>query len=174
MEKKQQGQATSWSERIATYEAGGLTMAAWSAKEGFTIHQLKYWLKRYRTTQPKPRLDTNALIRALDKGEVQAIDNAIAGRTPVVSITAAKVYLSKGDVNVLRQFLSQRGGRIGSAATEQEIQQLISQAKVLGRILKSSDASVAGSAIKEGATLITNDARFAKFLQQAGFKVEGH
>jgi predicted nucleic acid-binding protein len=37
-----------------------------------------------------------------------------------------------------------------------------------------SDAAAAGSAIKEGATLITNDSRLARFLQQAGFKVEGH
>ncbi|WP_141224997.1 type II toxin-antitoxin system VapC family toxin [Paenibacillus sp. yr247] len=75
---------------------------------------------------------------------------------------------------MLRQFLSERGGSIGSAMTEQEIQQLISQAEVLGRVLKSSDAAVAGSAIKEGAPLITNDARLAKFLNQAGFNVEGH
>ncbi|EGO63757.1 type II toxin-antitoxin system VapC family toxin, partial [Acetonema longum] len=119
-------------------------------------------------------LDTNALVRALDRGEVAAIDAALAGRTPVVSITAAKEYLAKGDVEVLRQFLSERGGRIGSATTQAEIDNLIQQANALGRVLKASDASVAGSAIKEGATLITNDARLARFLRAVGFKVEGH
>jgi len=119
-------------------------------------------------------LDTNALVRALDVGEVQAIDDALAGRIPVISITAAKEYLKMGDINVLRDFLSERTGRIGSAASGQEIQELISQAAVLGRVLKVADAAVAGSAIKEGASLITNDKRLANFLTQAGFQVEGH
>jgi predicted nucleic acid-binding protein len=60
------------------------------------------------------------------------------------------------------------------AATDEQVQNLTSQVQVLGRVLKASDASVAGSAINEGAPLITNDARLAKFLKEAGYQVEGH
>jgi predicted nucleic acid-binding protein len=131
-------------------------------------------LVEFKMGEGVAHLDTNALIRALDKGETTAIDSALAGRTPVISITAAKEYLAKGDVNALRKFLSERGGNIGTAATEQEIQSLITQAQLMGRVLKSSDAAVAGSAIKEGASLITNDSRLAKFMQEAGYSVGGH
>ncbi len=65
-------------------------------------------------------------------------------------------------------------GRFGTGATEQQVQELISQAQVLGRVLKASDASVAGFAISEGAPLITDDARLSRFLQEAGYPVEGH
>ena len=113
-------------------------------------------------------LDANALINALEKGERAALDAAIAGRTPTISITAAKEFLKKGDVNVLREFLAKRGGRVGKAATNQEIAALQAQAKVLGRVLGAKDAAVAGSAIKESAEITTRDERLLKFLHAAG------
>jgi len=117
-------------------------------------------------------LDANALILGLEKGELKAIDSALAGRIPVVSITAAKEFLRKGDKSVLRDFLRSRGGRIGSATTEEAIHALTLQARALGRVVKTKDAAVAGSAIKDGIPLLTRDKRLFNFLSEAGFKVE--
>lgn len=97
----------------------------------------------------------------------------LPGRTPTISITAAKEFLRKGDVNVLREFLKARGGRVGKAATEQQIADLQVQAGILGRVLRSKDAAVTGSAINESATIITRDIRLRKFLEAAGIAVEG-
>lgn len=118
-------------------------------------------------------LDANALIRGLDAGELAAVDAALAGRAPVISITAAKEYLRRGDINVLRAFLQSRGGGIGAAATDAEIRSLQAQAQVLGRVLKGTDAAVAGSAMREGIPVMTRDERLFKFLRAVGYPVEG-
>ena len=117
-------------------------------------------------------LDANALIRGLDFGEIRAVDDAINGRTPVVSITAAKEFLEKGDVGALRQFLKERSGRLGKAATAEQIDALKQQAEVLGRVLNSKDAAVTGSAVNEGATIITRDEQLIRFLNEAGIPAE--
>jgi RHS repeat-associated protein len=117
-------------------------------------------------------LDANALIRGLEGGELAAVDEALAGRTPTISITAAKEYLKKGDVTVLRDFLVQRGGRLGQAATAEQIEELQAQARLLGRVLRPKDAAVVGSAVREGAPLITRDVRVLRFLLKAGIPVE--
>jgi predicted nucleic acid-binding protein len=112
-------------------------------------------------------LDTNVLI-ALEGGEVQAVDDALAGRIPVISITAAKEFLQKGNVEVLRQFLTERGGGIGPAALQSEIEELQVQAALLGRVLKAADAAVAASAIKQGIPLLTRDSKLVNFLLEVG------
>ena len=58
----------------------------------------------------KIALDANALIHALEGGELKTIDDAINGRTPIISITAAKEFLKYGDISILRKFLTDRGG----------------------------------------------------------------
>ncbi len=73
---------------------------------------------------------------------------------------------------MLRQFLADRAGKIGVAATAEEIQNLQSQATLLGRVLRDKDAAVVGSAVKEGIPIITRDARLLRFLQAAGIPVE--
>jgi hypothetical protein len=117
-------------------------------------------------------LDANALIRGLEKGELAALDAAISGRIPTISITAAKEFLVKGDVSVLREFLASRGGYVGEAATAQQISQLQAQAQVLGRVLRPKDAAVVGSALNEGATIITRDEKLLRFLNAAGIPVQ--
>jgi predicted nucleic acid-binding protein len=103
---------------------------------------------------------------------LEAVDAALAGRVPVISITAAKEFLLKGDVEVLREFLAERGGRIGSAALATEIAELQTQAKLLVRVLAAADASVAANAIKEGIPLLTRDTRLINFLIEVGQSVE--
>ncbi|SRR6266566_1211527 len=117
-------------------------------------------------------LDTNVLIAALEGGELEAVDAALAGRVPVISITAAKEFLLKGDVEVLREFLIARGGSIGTAATAAEIAELQTQATLLGRVLAAADASVATSAIKDAIPLLTRDTRLINFLIAVGQSVE--
>jgi len=124
------------------------------------------------TTAGAIALDTNVLIAALEGGELEAVDAALAGRVPVISVTAAKEFLLKGDVEVLRQFLIERGGRIGTAALATEIAELQTQATLLGRVLAAADASVAGNAIKEGIPLLTRDVRLISFLTAVGEAVE--
>jgi RHS repeat-associated protein len=116
----------------------------------------------------KVALDANALIRGLEKGELAALDAAIAGRIPTISITAAKEFLKKGDAAILRKFLAERGGHIGKAATEAEIQALRNQATLIGRVLRAKDAAVVGSALKESAVIITRDEKLIRFLNAVG------
>jgi RHS repeat-associated protein len=120
----------------------------------------------------KVSLDANILIGALEKGELKALEASLKGRTPIVSITAAKEFLKKGDINALKEFLKSHGGYIGKAATEQEILSLQNQAASLGRVLKYKDASVVGSALKEDAVIMTRDDRLLKFLQSIGVNTE--
>lgn len=117
----------------------------------------------------KVALDANILMGALEQGKLAAVDAAIAGRIPTVSITAVKEFLKKGDINLLREFLAARGGYVGQAATAQQVAQLRSMAQSLGRSLRPKDAAVAGSAINEGAVVITRDERFWKFLRAVGY-----
>ncbi|UFP94207.1 hypothetical protein [Gloeobacter morelensis] len=117
-------------------------------------------------------LDANTLIRGLEAGELAAVDRALAGRAPIISITAAKEFLRKGDANILREFLRARSGGIGRAATAQQIADLRNQATILGRVIKYKDASVAGSALREGIPLITRDDSLFKFLKAVGVPVE--
>ena len=120
-------------------------------------------------------LDTNALIRALEKGEVSAVDKALSGRVPVISEMTLNEYLVKGDAKALYNFLSDRGGYVTKTkVTAQEVQQLINLAKSLGRSLKPKDAEVVLNVMKENAPIITRDARLIKFLNEIGAKVEDY
>lgn len=109
-------------------------------------------------------LDTNAIV-ALIEGPTEAKAAAFValnGRTPVVSITAAKEFLKRGSSAELRRFLVTHGGRIGAAGDEQAVAALIA----LG--LRSKDAQVAGSAIKEGTKLLTRDVRLIRKIPHVG------
>lgn len=44
-----------WMARIGDYEASGLTMAAWCQAHSFSKEQLKYWIRKTKTTSPSPR-----------------------------------------------------------------------------------------------------------------------
>jgi predicted nucleic acid-binding protein len=118
-------------------------------------------------------LDNNALIAGIENGNAAGVDAAIAGRTPIISRQVVREFLGKGDVDALRQFLSQRGGRVGLSGTEAEVQALQVQAASMGRRLGIGDARVAGSAAREGTPVITNDKGFRNFLNQAGIGGEG-
>lgn len=120
-------------------------------------------------------LDTNAIIGALQEGKIAAVDAAIAGRTPLVPISAAKEFLranGSGGASSLRGFLAARGGRLAAAGSESAAAGLRARAVGMGRALHLGDSRIGAGAVREGASMITNDKRFANFLRAIGFSVE--
>lgn len=116
-------------------------------------------------------LDTNAVIAAVERGRGAEI---LAGRIPIVSITAVKEFLrGGGSVEALRAFLVGNGGRVAAAGSETAVSALQVQAQGLGRVLTTADGRVSASAMTEGVPLITNDGRLTRFLRAIGFPVEG-
>jgi hypothetical protein len=112
------------------------------------------------------------LIRTIEGGEVAAVDAALAGRIPIVSITAAKQFLAKGNGAALRAFLAERGGRIGVAASRAKIRALQTHVTSLGRALSAADAAIVGSAVRAGVPLITRDQQVLNFLKAAALRGE--
>jgi predicted nucleic acid-binding protein len=102
-------------------------------------------------------LDTNALVAAIEQGN-PAVDAAIAGRQPVVPITAAKEFLVKGNSAALRAFLAARGGIIASAPQASTVRSMLAAG------LKANDARVGAAAADLGAQLITRDKAIMKAL----------
>jgi hypothetical protein len=90
-----------------------------------------------------------------------------------VSPTAEREYLVKGDLNLLMVFLGSHGGHIGLDGTPGGANVLQSAASRRGRSLRRNDAFIAHAAMREGVPLITNDRRFANFLRDIEYPVEG-
>jgi RHS repeat-associated protein/uncharacterized repeat protein (TIGR01451 family) len=117
-------------------------------------------------------LDTNALIQGLEKGELDAVDKALAGRSPVLSPTVVQEFLIKGDQQALEEFLAERSGSIGLAGTPEGAAALQAQAQGLGRALGEADSFIIHSAMREGVSLITRDMQVLNFLVEIGYPVE--
>jgi predicted nucleic acid-binding protein len=111
-------------------------------------------------------LDTNAVIAAVEKGEIASV---LKGRSPVVPITVVREFLQGGgSVDSLRTFLRMNGGRIGLAGKEEVAAQLRAQAGLAGRSLGLGDSRVAASALREGLSVVTRDKQFRNFLSWVG------
>jgi len=39
-----------WAQRVADYQASGLSQPQWAAAHGVGVRQLKYWIHKFRTT----------------------------------------------------------------------------------------------------------------------------
>jgi hypothetical protein len=123
-------------------------------------------------------VDANPLIRGLDYGEMDKLDTALAGRAPVVSPQAASEYLTRGNAERFSEFLTSRGGRIGSDVTDAQAAALRSQANSITdqfgntRSLGVGDSYVVGSAMNDGVPLITQDRQIIGFLRAVGYPVE--
>jgi predicted nucleic acid-binding protein len=107
-------------------------------------------------------------VAAIGKGEIAAVDAALAGRTPVVSRQAVREFLTRGDKRALREYLSARGGNVAKSGTQVDIAALQAQVSSMGRSLKIKDARVAGSAQAEGVSLITRDRKLHNFMNALG------
>jgi predicted nucleic acid-binding protein len=117
-------------------------------------------------------LDNNVLIKAIGSADQSAA--ILAGRTPVVSITAAKEYVAGGrSALTIGEYLAANGGRIGSVAKTSTIETLQQQAASVGRSLGANDARIAASAIQENIPLVTDDKKLGRFLDALKYLVEG-
>ncbi|SMF90145.1 hypothetical protein SAMN05661091_4908 [Paenibacillus uliginis N3/975] len=54
MDKDQRHQE--WVSRIEDFKASGLTMVAWCESRQYSIHQLKYWLRKLSPVKLTPHL----------------------------------------------------------------------------------------------------------------------
>lgn len=98
---------------------------------------------------------------------------AIGADQPIVPITAAKEYLAKGDINLLRDFLKEISAKIApTSGTEVRVQELMNEAQTMGRSLKTKDARVAATAEANAAAVLTRDKKFFNFMKAADKKVK--
>ncbi|WP_305068369.1 RHS repeat domain-containing protein, partial [Longitalea luteola] len=120
-------------------------------------------------------LDNNALIKAVEGGGKDAVIKSIGSDKPIVSITAAKEFLAKGDKQQLKSFMIEIGATIGkNGASANQVQWLQAKAASLGRKLHTNDASIVGGAINNNASVLTNDKRLINFLQAFGVPFKTH
>jgi predicted nucleic acid-binding protein len=121
-------------------------------------------------------LDADPIISAIGQGRAAAVDAAIAGRTPLVPITAAKQVIGRHGADTLREFLAARGGRIALAGSEATAAQLRGLGPTFkpARVLGVADSRIAASAVREGAPVLTNDRKFFRFLRAIGQPAEGY
>lgn len=90
------------------------------------------------------------------------------------SETVKKEYLVKGNADLLNKFLTERNGYFVRDASRQEIEKIIKlgQNATPNRVINTADATVAATAIRDNAPLMTADKRLKKYLQEFNFKVE--
>lgn len=135
-------------------------------------------LMPYAAPAGEVAVDANSLIRGLDFGELDKLDQMLAGRSPVVSPQAQVEYLTKGEAARLGEFMAAREGRIGAQVTDQAAAALRAQANSLrdvfgnARGLGTKDSFVVGSAMQDGLSLITKDRQVIGFLRAIGYPVE--
>jgi hypothetical protein len=122
----------------------------------------------------KVSLDNNALIGAIEGGKKAAVKKAIGSAEPIVSITAAKEYLTKGDKNALKGFMKETGAKIGkNGGSASQVKSLQDKAIQMGRKVGKGDASIIAGAKNNNATVISNDKRMTNFMNALGFPVKG-
>ena len=145
--------ATGPEEKIASVEAKGLSSVA----------------------RPTVSLDANALIGAIEGNEKAAVKGAIGNAKPIVSRTAAKEFLVKGEKTALKSFMKEVGATIGNkGASTAFIDKLIENGKNLGRIVGRNDASIIGSAINNDATVITKDKKMTNYMKATNLPVKSY
>ncbi len=118
-------------------------------------------------------LDNNALIHAIEGGGKEAVKKAIGSDQPIVSITAAKEFLAKGDKSELKSFMTEIGATISkNGASTSNVQNLQKAAEFMGRKLGKKDASIIAGAINNNASILTMDKQMSNFLKAVGFPVK--
>jgi RHS repeat-associated protein len=128
---------------------------------------------------PGAGLDTNVVIRGLDKGQMDKLVRALNRRAPVVSPQAQLEYLAKSpDPRRLNTFLQAHQGRIGSQVSAAEFKAVQKRAQSITdrfgnrRNLTDEDARVVASTMKDRIPLIANDNQIIRFLQAIHYPVE--
>jgi hypothetical protein len=85
-----------WQARTAEYEASGLSVREWCEKTGFTVHQLRYWLRKLRNTA-----DSQA---SLDAGSgwacVELVEDGVADQAIQPNASGKCTEMAMGDGGV--------------------------------------------------------------------------
>lgn len=78
----------------------------------------------------------------------------------------------KGSITELRAYMKKIGATIGkNGASTSMIESLQNMAKQMGRSVDTNNASIIGSAIINGAKIITNDKRMINYMNAIGLPV---
>jgi hypothetical protein len=116
---------------------------------------------------------------ALSGAKTVEVDNALAGRAPVLSPTARRELIEGGhSPEAIDSWLSDRGGRMGPASTSEGVAGLQGRLKAMWRgksftpMIADDDASVLHSAVQDGLPVLTNDKRFYKNIERLGYSTE--
>lgn len=153
---------------LAAFAAPGVKAESVIAKEATTV-------VTSAVEKSVVSLDNNALIKAVEGGGKEAVKKAIGNDVPIVSITAAKEFLVKGEKQQLKSFMTEIGATISKkGASAAQVKQLQAKAISLGRKLAINDASIVGGAINNNASILTNDKRLINFLQAFGVPFKTH
>lgn len=152
------------------------------AADGGRVRRASLGSEQPRVAPQSALVDTNALIRGLERGELDALDKALAGRSPTVSFTGAREFLRNGgDSSALRSFLSERGGSIAPITSRSSLTAVDDRLAALNRtlppgqqrVLRGGDRYIAGSALQNSLPVITRDQRFTRRLGDLGLQAEG-
>jgi RHS repeat-associated protein len=115
-------------------------------------------------------LDNNALTAAIKEGKKDAVKASIGSDKPIVSITAAKEYLAYGNKAELKGFMTEIGATISKkGGSSSQVASLQKTAHSMGRSLGNKDAMILVGAKNNGASIITADRKFARFMNAIGF-----
>ena len=114
-------------------------------------------------------LDNNILKDALERGRKDDVLKVLGDAKPIISITAAKEFLVKGDKQILKGFMQDIGATIAKqGASTEQINILKQAAERLGRVIHTNDASILANAVNNGASLFTRDTQVLNFMNAIG------
>ena len=90
-----------WQARTAEYEARGLSVREWCEKTGFTVHQLRYWLRKLRNTaDSQASLDAGSGWACVELVEDGVADQAVQPNPVVLSSSVKCSDTAMGDGGV--------------------------------------------------------------------------
>ncbi|MCP3774334.1 IS66 family insertion sequence element accessory protein TnpB [Paenibacillus sp. MZ04-78.2] len=99
MSKRDQRQ-NEWAERIAAYQASGLTMAAWCSDNHVTLEQMKYWTRKLKKIAVSDTVSSARFIPVT----VTEPATPPASSSLVIHVGPASITLQKGfDPQLLRE-----------------------------------------------------------------------
>ncbi|NML40136.1 hypothetical protein HHL17_23255, partial [Chitinophaga sp. G-6-1-13] len=118
-------------------------------------------------------LDNNALVHAIEGNSKDAVKAAIGNDKPIVSITAIKEFLVKGDKDALRSYMKEIGATVSTkGGSSSQVKALQQTAESMGRKVGTNDASIIAGATNNNATIISNDKQMVKFMRAIGLPVK--
>lgn len=113
-------------------------------------------------------LDANVIIDAIERGLEDFVAHSMLGRRPVISPQAYQEYLAGPDAtqDLINEWMRKHGATLGSDPTQDCLDELDARAARAGRPFDSDgkDLRVAGSAMKDGAPMLTRDWSFSRVL----------